>query len=147
MFLSSFRNVTDPLTNCLKHNVLTLHIEFIMVKDVTEFLHRQLKELLAGNNFFKVTQDDLECLLLQLGAVVGVTELPEGKAVVSGERLHQEVTASLYNAHYVELVRCEKQLHDITVCHRHSVGVRIRNDEPCHICRKVRDLVDFLVWC
>lgn len=106
MFLSSFRSVTDPLTNGLKHNALSLHIKLIMVKDVTEFLHRQLKELLTGNNFFEVIQDELECLLLQLGAVVGVAEAPDGEAVVSREHLHQEVTTSLYNAHYVELVCC-----------------------------------------
>lgn len=106
MFLSSFRIVTDPFTNGLKDNALSLHIEFIVVKDVTEFLHSQLKELLTGNNFFKVIQDDLECLLLQLGAVVGVAEPPDDKAVVSREHLHQEVKTSLHNAHDVELVCC-----------------------------------------
>lgn len=106
MLLSSFRSVTDPLTNGLKHYAFSLHIEFIMVKDVAEFLHRQLKKLLAGNNFLKVIQDELECLLLQLGAVEGVAKPPDDKAVVSRERLHQEVTTSLYKAHDVELVCC-----------------------------------------
>lgn len=106
MFLSSFRSVTDPLTNGLKHNVLSLHIQFVMVKDVAEFLHSQLKELLTGNNFFKVIQDELECLLLQLGAIVGVAEPPDDKAVVSRQHLHQEVKTSLDNAHDVELVCC-----------------------------------------
>lgn len=106
MLLSSFRSVTNPVTNGLKHNALSLHVKFIMVKDVTEFLHRQLKKLLTGNNFLKVIQDELECLLLQLGAVASVAEPPDGKAVVGREHLHQEVMANFYNAHYVELVCC-----------------------------------------
>lgn len=106
MFLSSLRSVTNPLTNGLKHHALTLHIKLIMVKDVTEFLHRQLKELLTGNNLFEVIQDELEGLLLQLGAVAGVAEPPDDNAVVSREHLRQEVAANLHNAQYVELVCC-----------------------------------------
>lgn len=147
MLLSSFWIVTDPLTDGLKDKALVFHIKFIMVKDVTEFHHRQLMELPTGNNLFKVIEDKLEGLLLQLGAVMDVAELPDADAVVSREHLHQEVTTSLYNPHYIELVSRLKKFHGITGCHKHSAGVCIQNDESCHIWRKVFYLVDSLVWC
>lgn len=98
MFLSSFRIVTDPLTDGLKHNALIFHIKFIVVKDVAKFLHRQLMELLTGNNLIKVIKDKLECLFLQLGAVADVAELPDADAVLSREHLHQEVATNFYNS-------------------------------------------------
>lgn len=146
VLLPCFRCVGDPAMDGLKRSALLSDVKLVPVQDGTQFLHRELPELLSAKDLLEFIQDKLVSLELQLRTQEEVGELPDANAVLWAELLLQEVAAGVYNGHYEELVGCQEQLLHVATRHRYSAGVRKLYDELHHVRGQIQDLKGVFVW-
>lgn len=95
------RLVADPLNDGLIHSTLIFHVEVISTKEVSEFIHSELLDLVTRSNLLKVINDVVVGLALQFEGVADVGELPDADAVLRAELLPQEVAADTYKVHHI----------------------------------------------